>query len=229
MRESLRSLALFLAIAPGSLLSSSRVLRADPPGGPPIAVGSRKQLFLDDYLIARTANISRTIHPAEKFRSNPVLRQTETWEDPFNIVYGSVIRDGQQYKMWYKSGPGVSYAVSDDGLHWVKPLLDFVPVNGARTNVLFRKNSELKGSDGLPYYHELFGVHKDDREPDPSRRYKMGYLSIDWEYKGPARRSVSRRPAPRAGDRRKPRRNSLEIDRQLRQRSNLRRSDTLDV
>ena len=27
----------------------------------------------------------------------PVIRQTETWEDPFNIVYGSVIRDGDKY------------------------------------------------------------------------------------------------------------------------------------
>src|SRR6185295_7056936 len=31
----------------------------------------------------------------------------------------------------------------------------------------------------------LFGVHKDEREPDPARRYKMGFLSIDWKYKGP--------------------------------------------
>jgi hypothetical protein len=185
VRVSPRSLTIFQAIALGLLVCPPRILRADPPGGAPIEVGSRKQLFLDDYLIAKTANISRTIHPAEKSRNNPVLRQTEAWEDPFNIVYGSVTRDGQQYKMWYKSGPGVSYAVSDDGIHWVKPLLDMVPINGAKTNILFRKNSELKGSDELPYYHELFGVHKDEREPDPSRRYKMGYLSIDWEYKGP--------------------------------------------
>src|SRR5262245_37546773 len=185
VRVSPLSLTHFLSIALGLLVCPSRILPADPAGDQPIDVGSRKQLFLDDYLIAKTTNISRTIHPAEKSRSNPVLRQTETWEDPFNITYGSVIRDGQQYKMWYKSGPGVSYAVSDDGVHWTKPLLDLVPVNGAKTNILFRKTSELKGSDALPYYHELFGVHKDDREPDPSRRYKMGYLSIDWEYKGP--------------------------------------------
>jgi hypothetical protein len=148
-------------------------------------VGPQKQLFLDDYLVASAANIFRRIHPAEKSRSNPVIRQTEPWEDPFNILYGSVIRDGEKYRAWYKSGPGVSYAVSDDGIHWIKPPLDLVTINGAKTNILFRKISELKGSEALPYYHELFGVHKDDREPDPSRRYKMGFLSIDWEYKGP--------------------------------------------
>jgi len=162
-----------------------RFLSAESPASAPIEVGSQKQLFLDDYLLASTTNIHRRIHPAEKSGSNPVIRQTEPWEDPFNILYGSVIRDGQQYKAWYKSGPGVSYAVSDDGIHWIKPPLDLVPINGAKTNLLFRKNGELTGSDALPYYHELFGVHKDEREPDPSRRYKMGYLSIDWEYKGP--------------------------------------------
>jgi hypothetical protein len=151
----------------------------------PIEVGLQKQLFLDDYLIASTNNVFRKIHPAEKSRSNPVIRPTEPWEDPFNILYGSVVRDGDTYKAWYKSGPGVSYAVSDDGIHWVKPPLDLVPINGTKTNILFRKNGELKGSDTLPYYHELFGVHKDERDPDSSRRYKMGFLSIDWEYKGP--------------------------------------------
>lgn len=161
------------------------LLPAEPLGSTPIEVGRQKQLFLDDYLISSTTNISRRIHPAEKSNCNPVIRQTEPWEDPMNIMYGSVIRDGEKYRAWYLSGPGVSYAVSDDGIHWVKPPLDLVPINGAKTNILFRKNSEMKGSDELPYYHELFGVHKDERDPDPARRYKMGYLSIDWEYKGP--------------------------------------------
>jgi hypothetical protein len=176
------SLALFLSL---SFVCALVCLRAGSTLGAPIEVGPQKQLFLDDYLVASSTNIFRRIHPAEKSRCNPVIRQTEPWEDPFNILYGSVIRDGQQYKMWYKSGPGVSYAVSDDGLHWAKPALDLVSLNGAKTNILFRKLSELKGSEGLPHYHELFGVHKDEREADPSRRYKMGYLSIDWEYKGP--------------------------------------------
>lgn len=165
--------------------SASPSARAQSVKSAPIDVGARKQLFLDDDLIASATNVARRIHPAEKSPSNPVLRQTEPWEDPFNIVYGSVLRDAGQYKMWYKSGPGVSYALSDDGIHWTKPPLGLVTIDGAKTNILFRKISELKGSQELPYYHELFGVHKDEREPDPARRYKMGFLSIDWEYKGP--------------------------------------------
>jgi len=185
VRVSPHFLILSISLSLCQFFSVPVFLRAESPRSAPIEVGPQKQLFLDDHLVASATNIFRKIHPAEKSKSNPVIRQTEPWEDPFNILYGSVIRDGEQYKMWYKSGPGVSYAVSDDGIHWVKPPLELVPINGAKTNILFRKISELKGSVALPYYHELFGVHKDEREPDPSRRYKMGYLSIDWEYKGP--------------------------------------------
>lgn len=179
------TLVLSTAISLCQFFFVTYLLRAESPANATIEVGNQKQLFLDDYLVASTTNIVRRIHPAEKSKSNPVIRQTESWEDPFNILYGSVIRDGQKYKAWYKSGPGVSYAESDDGLRWVKPALDLVAINGVRTNILFRKISERTGSDGLPYYHELFGVHKDERDPDPSRRYKMGFLSIDWDYKGP--------------------------------------------
>lgn len=174
---------LVLSMAISIIVPSS--LRGETPKRDSIEVGVQRQLFLDDYLVASTTNISRRIHQAEKSKSNPVIRQTESWEDPFNILYGSVIRDGEKYKAWYKSGPGVSYAESDDGIHWVKPALDLVTIRGAKTNILFRKISETKGSDELSYYHELFGVHRDERDPDPSRRYKMGFLSIDWEYKGP--------------------------------------------
>jgi hypothetical protein len=177
-----------LSIVPALVLvfSVSPCLCGEPAGNDaPITLNQRRQLFLDDYLIASMTNVQRRVQLAEKYKGNPVLWQTEPWEDPFNIVYGSVIRDGEKYKMWYKSGAGVSYAESDDGITWSRPRLDLVPIDGRKTNILFRKNSETTGSDELPYYQELFGVHKDLRDPDPSRRYKMGFLSIDWKYTGP--------------------------------------------
>ena len=117
VRVSPHSLTLFIAISLCQFFSVPLLLPAESPGNAPIELGPQKQLFLDDYLVASTTNIFRRLHPAEKSKSNPVIRQTEPWEDPFNILYGSVIRDGKTYKAWYKSGPGVSYAVSDDGIH----------------------------------------------------------------------------------------------------------------
>jgi len=161
------------------------VIAADSP----IILDSRKQLFLDDYLVASMTHVKRTVEQAKKFPGNPVLYQMESWESPMAIIYGSVIRDRGKLKMWYisrnKSGNGVSYATSRDGIRWHKPRLNLTLVDGERSNILFTKQTIWTGSEGLPYFQELFGVHRDDRDPDPARRYKMGALDIDWKYDGP--------------------------------------------
>jgi hypothetical protein len=151
----------------------------------PIVLDSRKQLFLDDHLIASMVGLKRTIEPAQKFAGNPVLWPTESWEAAKAVVYGSVLRDGGKFRMWYLSGPGVAYAESDDGIQWSKPRFDLTLIAGERSNVLFTKKSPTEGPNAFPYFHELFGVHRDDRDPNPDRRFKMGFLDIDWKYQGP--------------------------------------------
>lgn len=150
-----------------------------------INISHEEQLLLDDYLIANATNITRQIHPAMKYPANPVLWPTEPWESKTAVIYGSVIRDGDKFKMWYKAGQGVGYAESWDGIKWIKPQLDLVTVDGQKTNVLFRKREKFLGPEDFPTFYEIFGVHKDDSDPDPSHRYKMGYLSIIRPYKGP--------------------------------------------
>ncbi len=156
-------------------------------GQPAITVNRQKQLFLDDYLVESSTNITRKIHPAEKFEGNPVLWPSESWEPELAVLYGSVIQDGGKYRMWYKSGMGVGYAESSDGIDWVKPRLDLVTIDGQKTNLLFLKREKFKGPEDLPTFWEPFGVCKDEKDPDPSRRYKMGFLSIIRPYKGPRR------------------------------------------
>jgi hypothetical protein len=154
---------------------------------PVITLSHQKQLFLDDYIIKSRTNIERVIHPAQKYEGNPVLWATESWEPELNVLYGSVIQDEGKLKMWYKSGMGVGYAESIDGIKWIKPRLDLVMIDGQKTNLLFLKREKFKGPEILPTFWEPFGVHKDEKDPDPSRRYKMGFLSIIRPYKGPRR------------------------------------------
>jgi hypothetical protein len=155
----------------------------------PIVLDSQKQLFLDDYLIGSITNVKRTIEQAQKFEKNPVLYRTEPWESPMAIIYGTILRDGEQYKMWYisrnKNGNGVSYATSKDGITWNKPRLSVTLVDGEPSNILFTKDTIYTGSTNLPYFQEIWGVIRDDREPDAARRYKMAVLDIDWKYEGP--------------------------------------------
>jgi len=155
-----------------------------PAASETIVIDSTHQLFLDDYLIASMARVKRTVETAQKFGGNPVLWPAESWEPAMATVYGSVIRDGAKFKMWYKSGMGVAYAESDDGIQWSRPRLDLRLVKGAKSNILFTKKNKTEGPEEFPYFYELFGVHRDEREADPERRYKMGFLDIDWKYKG---------------------------------------------
>jgi hypothetical protein len=152
--------------------------------GAPIAVGSERQLFLDDFLIASMKQVNRVVEPAQKFAGNPVLWPREQWEPEMATIYGSVLRDDGKFKMWYKSGMGVGYVESEDGIRWTKPTLDLTIADGVRSNILLRKKSKTEGPEGFPHFYELFGVHRDDRDSDPARRYKMGFLSIDWKYTG---------------------------------------------
>src|SRR5687768_4657285 len=147
-----------------------------------IRIGQEEQLFMDDYLVKRSSNILRKMHPARKFEGNPVLWPNEPWENKTAVLYGSVIRDNDKYKMWYKVGDamdagGVGYAESWDGITWMKPLLNKVTINGQKTNILLRKRANFLGPEDFPTFFEIFGVHKDERDPDSANRYKMGFLS----------------------------------------------------
>jgi hypothetical protein len=133
-------------------------------GEPVITVSRQKQLFLDDYLIESSTNIERTIHPVKKYDGNPVLWASESWEPKLSVLYGSVIQDEGKYKMWYKSGMGVGYAESSDGIEWGKPRLDLVKIDGQETNLLFEKREKFKGPEAFPTFWEPFGVHKDEKD-----------------------------------------------------------------
>lgn len=165
------------------ILCCTSLLTADD--GIAITVDSTKQLFLDDELIASMQDVERKVHQAKKYEGNPVLWPGEPWEGTTAVIYGSVLRDGDKYRMWYHSGTGVSYAESDDGIRWTKPLMDFVKIDGQKTNVLIRRGAAEGEPNAIPYFYEIFGVHKDERAADPSMRYKMGFLSLDRQYKGP--------------------------------------------
>src|SRR5258706_592006 len=148
-------------------------------------IGVEKELFLDDHLIASATRIQRQVQPAQKFARNPVIWPEESSGEPeMATLYGSVLRDEQEFKIWYKSGMGVGYADSEDGITWRKPKFDLTMIDGHGSNILFRKKNKTDGPDESPFYYELFGVHRDDREQDASQRYKMGFLDIDWKYKG---------------------------------------------
>lgn len=130
----------------------------------PIKIGRQKQLFVDDYVIERMDNLTRTLNQPEKYRGNPVLLPDQPWEGFRAHMYGSVIYDREAglFKMWYWAGTGATmggcYATSKDGIHWDKPDLGIVEFEGSKHN-----NKTNWQAMGMIYQPD---------EPDPDKRYK---------------------------------------------------------
>ena len=144
----------------------------------PTRIGDREQLFLDDHVIARTEGVTRRVNQARK-RPEPVIMPDRPWERNIAMVFGSVLRDEEEgvFKAWYHAGGHVGYALSEDGLSWRKPELDVVAWQGQKTNLVVER-----GKFGR--FYELFGVLKDVQDPDPARRYKMAFVSIERGFTG---------------------------------------------
>ena len=117
----------------------------------PWDIGSNKQLFIDRRFIEKSERIKLNVNPPVK-RPGAVLESDKPW-DAFNLIYYSIAKDGDVYKMWYQAydddqwGGGTSrmcYAVSQDGLHWEKPNLGLVEYKGSKeNNILLDEPSKL--------------------------------------------------------------------------------------
>jgi len=129
-------------------------------------IGTAKELFCDEALVADRRNVSLVLHPGKKHPGNPLLRPEKPWEGWRSYVYGNVVYDDEDglFKMWYiTAGPRyfTCYATSKDGLHWDKPALDLPE---------WRQYGQ--GNNIVGIFH-LASVIKDEADPDPQKRWKM--------------------------------------------------------
>ncbi len=120
-------------------------------------IGSRRELFVDRFLIARLDGTSLRLHepqPAEK-----VLEADRPWENRFNYGY-KVFQEGGRYHMYYLARKraenekrfirSISYARSQDGIHWEKPSLGLVEMDGSRENNIILQGRLVPFVDNRP-------------------------------------------------------------------------------
>ena len=73
-------------------------------GERPIDIGSRRELFVDDYLIESLTNTKQVMNPAQKMEHNPVIRPERPWEGndvrPSHVMFDE---KEQVFKMWYSA------------------------------------------------------------------------------------------------------------------------------
>ena len=99
-------------------------------------IGSRRELFVDQFLIDRMLNTTLKLH-------EPKLAPEMT-EPADNLEYGTVIKEGDLYRLYtrdYRDAksdldtPQVTrYCESRDGIHWTKPKLGLYEIDGSTEN-----------------------------------------------------------------------------------------------
>jgi hypothetical protein len=167
-------------------------------------IGDRKQFFVDDDVVACVRNVKRTYHSPKKHPANPLIQRDQPWEvliypraNSFNVIYDPAER---LFKCWYEDQfeffgvdneraelcrSRIYYAESEDGLHWRKPGMGKLFLDGRNTNTVF----------SYPPYEiaaEL-SVLLDEHDPDPARRYKAVYVLRSPNANRPKRSTM---PAP---------------------------------
>ncbi len=137
------------------LLTVSGVPVAADPSGPPFDVGSRSQVFVDRALVHSAEGLEFTLHPAMKHPAGPWLSRHTDKRGPAGVV---VLYDEQQ--KLFKSWGTASFNTSRDGLKW----------------------SEPEANDDSWRYIVRMSVIKDQKDPDPSRRYKLLCFGPDRDF-----------------------------------------------
>lgn len=179
MKATLTLLTALLLAPPAAL----HAVDVRPSPAPPILRAGVAQIFVDDLLIASKSGVERKVHAAAKL-DRPVLEASEPWEleaavtgqtDRRPYIYGTVLRDtaSGHYRMWYSSGTRQAlgemrnfHATSPDGVAWQRPELGLVAFGESKANNLIN----------LPFHSP--SVIRDNREPDPAKRYKaVGTMS----------------------------------------------------
>src|SRR6185503_8914777 len=109
-------------------------------------IGSRLELFVDDYLIERMESAQLRLHEPGQAE---VAINMEGYGG-----YTIVIKDGSTYRMYYSSRSTqdteldtyvTRYAESADGIHWTKPDLGLFEVKGTRANNVVEKQYLVSG------------------------------------------------------------------------------------
>ncbi|NOY76275.1 MAG: glycoside hydrolase family 43 protein [Calditrichaeota bacterium] len=145
-----------------------------------MTIGSRLELFVDDFLIDHLSGRAELClhHPTPR---EIVLVHDAPWEGT-GSGYHSIFKDGDIYRMYYKAWQIFAtdkrnthplfccYAESDDGIHWRKPKLGLYEFQGSKANNIVMTSHKI-GNVTVNAGHPA--VFKDTNpNASPDARYK---------------------------------------------------------
>ncbi len=148
-----------------------------------IDIGSRRELFVDDFLIGKLSGKAgqRLHHPQPR---ELALVHDAPWEGS-GSGYHSVFRDGERFRMYYKAWQldvkdgkvrmdahplFTCHAESADGIVWRKPELGLCDFKGSKANNIVLAPGKMGAANPDPGHIAMF---KDDNPAAaPDARYK---------------------------------------------------------
>ena len=119
-----------------------------------------RTLFVDDGAIAAMSGVARIIHPDKKYHDNPIVVGDKPGEGHAVWLGGTVRKENGRYRMWYqrerfgadlKGGMLSLYAESEDGINWVKPVLNqYEDYNHSLENNIYLSRQALRSNNRAP-------------------------------------------------------------------------------
>jgi acetyl esterase/lipase len=170
---------------------------------PPRDIGSRRELFVDHYLIERLDGARLEIGRPQP--AGVALKYDKPWDGPISHCT-TVIKDGDRYRMYYRgksSKPGyrytICYAESPDGIQWARPELGLVEIDGSKANnVVLLQNQALAPfldtRPGVPAAERFKGNAFVETRFGAERDGLLGYVSPDGLHWKPVRKGPIVRP-----------------------------------
>ena len=174
--------------------------------GKPDDPGQNIHLFLDDFAIEDRWDAERVQNEAVKHPGNPIVVPDQPWEVHINAPSVLYAPEAKRFRMWYNLnhtaawtrhssgkerlvgdyGPYImSYAESEDGINWHKPLFRHYPFGGFdETNIVFTGLGRVAGfvvtftPEPMSQYGRFMCTYKDDRHPGEFAQQELNdYIS----------------------------------------------------
>ena len=155
--------------------------------GEPIDIGTRRELFIDDYMIDSMKNVELKMH--EPVRREVSMTFDKPWEGS-GCGYFTVMPDGDKYRMYYHAWQILShgaqypphrlvigYAESQDGVTWTRPNLGLFDFKGSKDNNIVL--NDIKGTE----CHDLSPFVDKNPKATPEEKYKA--IGLAYKYKPP--------------------------------------------
>jgi len=149
-----------------ALILCPPALRADDK---PIELGSRRELFVDKFLIDKLDGA--TLRMEQPRDEGIALKFDKPWEGPF-CGYCTALRDGDEYRMYYRGSVGgkdgsptevTCVAFSKDGVAWTKPDLGLYEIHGTKANNVVLAGLPPFSHNFCPMIDTRPGVSKGER------------------------------------------------------------------